>query len=162
MAGRDKEPGVRPGQPRGEIFFDSVEVPPHHAPSARDTCRRGHASTWSSDGAAVGRVMTGLDSAAFDRAVGRVHERREGGAPPMEHRPDPYRPGRTGSRAETVRSVSRRATECTALAPARHPCFTARSTAMGTGLAFRAADKGRTAGSVTDPHRTEGHHRGDH
>ncbi|WEH13177.1 hypothetical protein [Streptomyces sp. VNUA24] len=125
MAGRDKEPGARPRQPKGEIFFDSIEAPPHHTASARAACRRGRAASGSSAGPAVGPVMTGLARAAFDRAVGRLHQHRQGGAPPAGHRPVPHRPG-------------------------------------SSDRAFRGADKAGTAGSVTDPHRKEGHHRGDH
>ncbi|MFM9594781.1 hypothetical protein ACKI1J_29530 [Streptomyces scabiei] len=125
MAGRDKEPTARPRQPRGGIFFASAGVSPRHAPSARDACGRGHAATGSSAGPAMGPVMTGLARAAFDRAAGRVHDHRRGGAPPAGHRPVPHRPG-------------------------------------STDLAFQVADKAGTAGSVTDPHRKEGHHRGDH
>ncbi|MDX3520576.1 hypothetical protein [Streptomyces scabiei] len=162
MSGRGKEPNVRPCPHRGEIFFDSVEAPLCHTLSARDACRRGHAETWSSAGAAMGRIMTGLVRPAFDMALGHVHERRQGCAPPAGHRPVPYRLSRTGSQLKAVRAVSRRPTEYTPLAPARHPYRTARSTAMGADQAFQVADEVMTAGSQTDPHRTEGHRRGDH
>ncbi|ULR55015.1 acyl-CoA dehydrogenase family protein [Streptomyces deccanensis] len=127
--------------PQGEIFFDSVKIPLRYALSARDGYWRGHAATWSSAGAAMGQVMAGLARAAFEMALGYVHERRQGGALLAEHQLVQYRLGRLGSQVETIRAVSRRATEYTALTPARHPYYTAQSKAMCTDLAFQVADE---------------------
>lgn len=127
--------------PQGEIFFDDVRVPARYALSAGDDFWTGHASTWSSAGVAMGQVMTGLARAAFELAVAYTAERVQGGARLAEHQLVQYRLGRMGSQVETIRAVSRRATEYTALSPAKHPYYTAQSKAVCTELAFAVADE---------------------
>ncbi|WEH13000.1 acyl-CoA dehydrogenase family protein [Streptomyces sp. VNUA24] len=127
--------------PQGEIFFDDVKVPLRHALSAEDAYWHGHAATWSSAGVAMGQLMTGLARAAFETALAYTHERRQGGALLAEHQLVQYRLGRMGSQVEAMRAVSRRATDYTALSPARHPYYTAQSKAFCTDLAFEVADE---------------------
>jgi acyl-CoA dehydrogenase len=90
---------------------------------------------------AIGQVMTGLARAAFELAVAYTAERVQGGARLAEHQLVQYRLGRMGSQVETMRAVSRRATEYTALSPAKHPYYTAQSKAVCTELAFAVADE---------------------
>ena len=76
--------GQRP-LPQGEVFFDSVRLPTRNM-----VADRGHASvtlhtTVLLANLQMGMLFTGVARAAFQLALEYVHERRQGGAPLIEH-----------------------------------------------------------------------------
>lgn len=127
--------------PQGEVYFDDVKVPIRYGLSLADDYWRGHASTWSSAGIAMGQIMTGLARAAFEHALDYCHQRRQGGAVLAEHQLVQYRLGTMARKVETMRAVSRRATDYSALSPQKHPYYTAGSKVTCTDLAFEVADE---------------------
>jgi alkylation response protein AidB-like acyl-CoA dehydrogenase len=139
--GRPLEKLGKRALPQGEIFFDDVKVPLRYALAAADDYWPGHALSWSTAGVAMGQVMTGLARAAFELAVEYSQHRRQGGALLADHQLVQYRLGRMGSQVESMRAISRRATDYTALSPAKHPYYTAQAKAMCTDFAFAVADE---------------------
>ncbi|MFD4603812.1 acyl-CoA dehydrogenase family protein [Streptomyces sp. NPDC058464] len=139
--GRPLEKLGKRALPQGEVYFDDVRVPLRFALSAGDGYWPGHAATWSSAGVAMGQIMTGLARAAFEHALEYCHERRQGGAPLADHQLVQYRLGGMARKVETMRAVSRRATDYTFLSPRKHPYYTAGSKVTCTDLAFEVADE---------------------
>jgi len=127
--------------PQGELFFDDVKVPVRYAISLGDDYWHGHAATWSTAGAAMGQLMTGLARAAFELALEYVHQRRQGGALLADHQMVQSRLGAMARNVEMMRAVARRATEYTLLSPAKHPYYTGGSKVTCTDLAFEVADE---------------------
>jgi acyl-CoA dehydrogenase len=127
--------------PQGEVFFDEVKIPTSYAVSFGEDYWRGHANTWSTAGAAMGQMMSGLARAAFEHAVDYAHQRRQGGALLAEHQMVQSRLGVMARKVDTIRAVSRRATEYTALSPAKHPYYTGAAKVTCTDLAFEVADE---------------------
>jgi acyl-CoA dehydrogenase len=127
--------------PQGEVFFDDVTVPASYAVSFGDDYWRGHASTWSTAGVAMGQMMAGLARAAFEHAVEYAGQRQQGGALLGDHQMVQSRLGMMARNVETIRAVARRATEYTALSPVRHPYYTGASKVTCTDLAFQVADE---------------------
>jgi acyl-CoA dehydrogenase len=139
--GRPLEKLGKRALPQGEIYFDNVTVPTRFALSLSDDYWRGHASTWSSAGVYMGQIMTGLARAALEHAVEYTNERKQGGAVLANHQLVQYRLGHMARKVETMRAVSRRATEYTALSPQKHPYYTASAKVTCTDLAFEVADE---------------------
>ena len=139
--GRPLEKLGKRALPQGEIYFDNVTVPTRFALSLSDDYWRGHASTWSSAGVYMGQIMTGLARAALEHAVEYTNERKQGGAVLSNHQLVQYRLGHMARKVETMRAVSRRATEYTALSPQKHPYYTASTKVTCTDLAFEVADE---------------------
>ena len=139
--GRPLEKLGKRALPQGEIYFDNVTVPTRFALSLSDNYWRGHASTWSSAGVYMGQIMTGLARAALEHAVEYTNERKQGGAVLSNHQLVQYRLGHMARKVETMRAVSRRATEYTALSPQKHPYYTASAKVTCTDLAFEVADE---------------------
>jgi acyl-CoA dehydrogenase len=139
--GRPLEKLGKRALPQGEVYFDDVKVPARFALSLGDDYWPGHASTWSSAGVAMGQIMTGLGRAAFEYALEYCHERRQGGALLADHQLVQYRLGAMARKLETMRAVSRRATDYTFLSPKKHPYYTAGSKVTCTDLAFEVADE---------------------
>jgi acyl-CoA dehydrogenase len=127
--------------PQGELFFDDVKIPVRYALSLGDEYWRGHSSTWSTAGVAMGQIMTGLARAAFEHGLEYVHQRRQGGALLADHQMVQYRLGAMARKVETMRAVARRATEYTFLTPAKHAYFTGGSKVTCTELAYQVADE---------------------
>ena len=139
--GRPLEKLGKRALPQGEIYFDNVTVPTRFALSLSDDYWRGHASTWSSAGVYMGQIMTGLARAALEHAVDYTNERKQGGAVLANHQLVQYRLGHMARKVETMRAVSRRASEYTALSPQKHPYYTASAKVTCTDLAFEVADE---------------------
>ena len=139
--GRPLEKLGKRALPQGEIYFDNVTVPTRFALSLSDNYWRGHASTWSSAGVYMGQIMTGLARAALEHAVEYTNERKQGGAVLSNHQLVQYRLGHMARKVETMRAVSRRATEYTALSAQKHPYYTASAKVTCTDLAFEVADE---------------------
>ena len=139
--GRPLEKLGKRALPQGEIYFDNVTVPTRFALSLSDNYWRGHASTWSSAGVYMGQIMTGLARAALEHAVEYTNERKQGGAVLSNHQLVQYRLGHMARKVETMRAVSRRATEYTASSPQKHPYYTASAKVTCTDLAFEVADE---------------------
>jgi acyl-CoA dehydrogenase len=112
-----------------------------YALSLGDDYWRGHSSTWSTAGVAMGQIMTGLARAAFEHGLEYVHQRRQGGALLADHQMVQYRLGAMARKVETMRAVARRATEYTFLTPAKHAYFTGGSKVTCTELAYQVADE---------------------
>jgi acyl-CoA dehydrogenase len=127
--------------PQGEVFFDDVKVPVSHAVSFGDDYWRGHADTWSTAGVAMGQMISGLARRALEYAVEYAGQRRQGGALLAEHQMVQARLGAMARNVETIRAVARRATEYTALTPAKHPYYTGATKVTCTELAFQVADE---------------------
>jgi acyl-CoA dehydrogenase len=139
--GRPLEKLGKRALPQGEIYFDDVTVPTRFALSLSDDYWRGHASTWSSAGVYMGQIMTGLARAALEHAVEYTNERKQGGTVLANHQLVQYRLGHMARKVETMRAVSRRATEYTAVSPQKHPYYTASAKVTCTDLAFEVADE---------------------
>jgi acyl-CoA dehydrogenase len=127
--------------PQGEVFFDNVTVPLSYAVSFGDDYWRGHANTWSTAGVAMGQMMSGLARAALEHAVEYAGQRKQGGALLADHQLVQGRLGAMARNVETIRAVARRATEYTALSPAKHPYYTGSTKVTCTDLAFQVADE---------------------
>src|SRR6516165_8909559 len=117
--GRPLEKLGKRALPQGEIYFDNVTLPTRFALSLGENYWTGHASTWSSAGVYMGQIMTGLARAAFEHALAYCHQRRQGGALLIHHQLVQYRLGNMARKVETMRAVSRRATDYTFLSPAK-------------------------------------------
>ena len=139
--GRPLEKLGKRALPQGEIYFDNVTVPARFALSLGDDYWPGHASTWSSAGVYMGQIMTGLARAALEHAVQYTLERNQGGTVLANHQLVQYRLGHMARKVETMRAVSRRATEYTAVSPQKHPYYTASAKVTCTDLAFEVADE---------------------
>jgi acyl-CoA dehydrogenase len=127
--------------PQGEVFFDDVTVPVSYALSFGADYWLGHANTWSTAGVTMGQMMTGLARAALEHAVEYAGQRQQGGALLADHQMVQARLGAMARNVETIRAVARRATEYTALSPAKHPYYTGAAKVTCTDLAFQVADE---------------------
>jgi acyl-CoA dehydrogenase len=127
--------------PQGEVIFDNVTVPVSYAVSYGEDYWRGHANTWSMGGVAMGQMMSGMARAALEHAVAYANERVQGGALLADHQLVQARLGTMARNVETIRAVARRATEYTALSPAKHPYYTGSTKVTCTDLAFDVVDE---------------------
>jgi alkylation response protein AidB-like acyl-CoA dehydrogenase len=139
--GRPLEKFGQRALPQGEVIFDNVTVPKSFAVSYGQDYWRGHANTWSTAGVAMGQMMSGMARAALEYAVSYAHERSQGGALLADHQLIQSRLGTMARNVETIRAVARRATEYTALSPAKHPYYTGSTKVTCTDLAFDVVDE---------------------
>jgi len=95
--------------PQGEIFFDDVRVPKRFAICEGESGAPGFLSVLSVAGVFMSQTFTGLARAAFEHALAYAHERRQGGAPLIEHQLVRWRLGEMYKRIEAARAMTRRA-----------------------------------------------------
>ncbi|MES2260926.1 MAG: acyl-CoA dehydrogenase family protein [Pseudomonadota bacterium] len=81
----------------------------------------------------MSHIATGLARAAFELALGYVHERRQGGAMLSAHQLTQYRLGVIGSKLEAIRAMARHVATYTRCSPRPHPYFTASGKAFACG-----------------------------
>lgn len=111
--------------PQGEIYFDDVRVPKRFAVALRDEFHANVASAWSYAGTHMCQVFTGVARSAFELALAYVHERKQGGAPLIEHQMTRLRIGDMLRRVEMARAVARRSLAFARRSPQTHPFVTA-------------------------------------
>jgi len=111
--------------PQGEVYFDNVKIPRRFAVAVKDEYYGNVASAWSFAGTHMGQVFTGVARAAFEMALHYCHERKQGGAPLMNHQLIRYRLGDMMRRVELCRAVARRSLAYARQSPSGHPWATA-------------------------------------
>ena len=116
--------GKRP-LPQGEIYFDNVRVPRRFAIATRDDYELKHAHAWAHAGTAMSHIAAGLARAAFEIALGYVHERKQGGTLLADLQLTQYRIGGIGTKVEAIRAMARHVAHYTKCSPRPHPYFTA-------------------------------------
>jgi alkylation response protein AidB-like acyl-CoA dehydrogenase len=128
--------------PQGEIFFDDVRVPKRFAICEGESGAPGFLSVLSVAGVFMSQTFTGLARAAFEHALAYAHERRQGGAPLIEHQLVRWRLGEMYKRIEAARAMTRRAAHYLRAAPRPHPNVSSMSKAFVTQTAFDIANEG--------------------
>lgn len=113
--------------PQGEIYFDNVRVPKRFAIALKDEYLGNLASMWSFAGTHMCQVFVGTARAAFEAALGYVHERKQGGAVLMDHQMTHWRVGDMLRRLEMARATARRSLAFARLSPQSHPYVTAQA-----------------------------------
>ncbi|VVO66695.1 putative acyl-CoA dehydrogenase fadE25 [Pseudomonas fluorescens] len=111
--------------PQGEIYFDNVRIPRRFAVATRDDYELKHAYAWAQAGTAMSHIATGLSRAAFELALGYIHERKQGGALLAKHQLTQFRLGGMGTKVEAIRAMARHVAHYTKCSPRPHPYFTA-------------------------------------
>jgi len=144
-------PGVSKGKPldkigqralpQGEIYFDNVKVPKRFAVALRDEYYGNHASAWSFAGTHMGQTFTGVARAAFELALQYCHERKQGGAPLIDHQLTRYRLGDMFRRVELCRAVARRSLAYARLTPQGHSYATASAKVTVTDEAMKVVSE---------------------
>ena len=127
--------------PQGEIYFDQVRVPRRFAVSEGEAGAPGFLSILSVAGVFMSQVFTGLARAAFEHALNYAHERRQGGAPLIEHQLVRYRLGDMYKKIEAARAMTRRAAHYLRAAPSPHPTVSSTSKAFVTQIGFEVANE---------------------
>jgi alkylation response protein AidB-like acyl-CoA dehydrogenase len=110
--------------PQGEIYFDDVRIPKRFAIALKDQFYGNLAATWSFAGTHMCQVFTGVARSAFEHALAYAHERRQGGAPLIEHQLTRYRLGDMARRVEMTRAIARRSLEFARTSANTHPYVT--------------------------------------
>jgi len=113
--------------PQGEIYFDNVRVPKRFGIAFQDTYYGNMASAWSYAGTHMCQTFVGTARAAFEHALAYAHERRQGGAPIIQHQLTRWRLGDMARRVEMARAIARRSLEYARLSPHGHPYVTAQA-----------------------------------
>ena len=144
-------PGVSKGKPldkigqrslpQGEIYFDNVKVPKRFAVALKDEYYGNMTSAWAFAGCHMGQTFTGLARAAFEMALQYCHERKQGGAPLIDHQLTRYRLGDMLRRVELCRAVARRSLAYARLSPRGHPYATASGKVTVTEEAMKVASE---------------------
>lgn len=111
--------------PQGEIYFDDVRIPKRFAMALQDDHQTSVASAWSYAGTHMCQVFVGVARAAFELALKYVHERKQGGAPLIEHQMTRLRIGEMFRRLEMARAVARRSLAFSRFGAQPHPFATA-------------------------------------
>jgi acyl-CoA dehydrogenase len=132
--------GKRP-QPQGEIYYDSVKVPRRWATATRDDYEIKHAMAWAHAGTNMAHLATGVARAAFEHALGYVHDRKQGGALLADLQLTQYRLGLMGAKVEAIKAMARHVAEYTKTSPRPHPYFTASGKAFCTSEAFNVVNE---------------------
>lgn len=125
--------------PQGEIFFDAVRVPRRFAVAEQDAYYGNLSATWSFAGTHMSQVFTGVARSAFEMALAYAHERRQGGAPLMQHQLTRWRLGDMARRVEMARAVARRSLSYARLSPQTHAYATAQAKVTVTEEAMKVA-----------------------
>jgi alkylation response protein AidB-like acyl-CoA dehydrogenase len=113
--------------PQGEIYFDDVRIPKRFAIALKDQYYGNLASAWSYAGTHMCQIFTGVARAAFEHALAYAHERKQGGAPIVQHQLTRYRLGDMARRVEMIRAIARRSLEYARTSPQAHPYVTAQA-----------------------------------
>jgi acyl-CoA dehydrogenase len=111
--------------PQGEIYFDNVRLPKRFAVAQKDQYYGNLAAAWSFAGTHMCQCFTGVARAAFEHALAYAHERKQGGAPIIQHQLTRWRLGEMARRVEMARAIARRSLEFARLSPRAHPYVTA-------------------------------------
>ena len=132
--------GKRP-QPQGEIYYDAVKVPRRWATATRDDYEIKHAMAWAHAGTNMAHIATGIARAAFEHALGYVHDRKQGGARLADLQLTQFRLGTIGMKVEAIKAMARHVAEYTKTSPRPHPYFTASGKAFCTSEAFTVVNE---------------------
>jgi acyl-CoA dehydrogenase len=127
---RSRQAAEKIGQrslPQGEIYFDNVRIPRRFAIAAKDKYYGNLGAAWSYAGTHMCQVFTGVARSAFEHALAYAHERKQGGAPIIQHQLTRYRLGDMARRVEMMRAIARRSLEYARLSPRVHPYVTAQA-----------------------------------
>ena len=100
-------------------------MPRRFAIATRDDYPLKHAHAWAHAGTAMSHIAAGLARAAFEVALGYVHERRQGGALLADLQLTQYRLGGLGTKVEAIRAMARHVAHYARCSPQAHPYFTA-------------------------------------
>ena len=111
-------PGISKGKPlekigqrplcQGEIFFDNVRVTPEYIVAGQKEFSASFFSALTFGNMEMGLAFTGLARAAYEHALAYVHERKQGGAPIINHQSVKQRLFGMWRKVETCRAISRR------------------------------------------------------
>ncbi len=113
--------------PQGEIYFDDVRIPKRFAIALEDQYYGNLGAAWSYAGTHMCQVFTGVARSAFEHALAYAHERKQGGAPIIQHQLTRYRLGDMARRVELARAIARRSLEYARTSPRTHPYVTAQA-----------------------------------
>jgi acyl-CoA dehydrogenase len=125
--------------PQGEIYFDDVRIPKRFAVALKDQYYGNLCAAWSYAGTHMCQVFTGVARAAFEHALAYAHERKQGGAPLVQHQLTRYRLGDMARRVEMIRAIARRSLEYARTSPHSHPYVTAQAKVSVTEEAMKVA-----------------------
>jgi acyl-CoA dehydrogenase len=127
--------------PQGEIYFDNVRIPRRFGIAFEDTYYGNMASAWAYAGTHMCQTFVGTARSAFEHALAYAHERRQGGAPIIQHQLTRWRLGDMARRIEMMRAVARRALEFARLSPQGHPYATAQAKVSVTEEAMKVVSE---------------------
>jgi acyl-CoA dehydrogenase len=109
--------GQRP-LPQGEIFFDQVRIPRDHLLAGPDEYEIVTNGMLCDGNALMGSIWLGCARAAYEHALAYAHERRQGGAPIIQHQSVRQRLFHMFRKIEAARALNHRAYLFNVTAPA--------------------------------------------